>query len=519
MRRVVSLWLPYWPTERLARRLCRRQSGKPHSPASAEPLVLVAGGRGGLTLAAVGPAAEAEGLRPGLPLADARALCPGLKAHAMDPVGDVRALAALADWCLRFTPWVALDGAQGLWLDVTGCAHLFGGERALIDRLVGGLERFGLTARAALAETPGAAHAAARFLTTARAPWAVVPRGGVGEALAPLPVAALRLAPCAAAELERLGLKRVKDLGMLPRAPLAARFGEEVVRRLDEALGRVGEPISPRRAPVPWRLHRVFPEPLTEGEGVRCAVAALVADLCRRLEGAGRGLRRLELTLFRVDRASRRLGVGTARPNREPKHLLSLLKPRLEAPDLGFGVEAMILAAPVIEPLPFAQLPLAAREEGAPGGGAEDLGALIDRLANRLGTANVIRLVPRDSHIPERAVHAVPALASASARPWPDGVVRPLSLLPRPEPIEAVAMMPDAPPALFLWRGRPHRVAHAAGPERLTAEWWRAAASDPEDYRDYYHVEDTDGGRFWVYRRGPYRPGSGPLWYLHGLFA
>ncbi len=549
MKRVISLWFPYWPSERLARRRRKasaeagpvaqaRAATEAGSAAQEAPLVFVGAEQGGLRLAAVSPAAGAEGLAPGMSLADARALVPGmtladaralvpgLVVEAADPQGDARALAALADWCVRFTPWVALDGADGLVLDVSGCARLFGGEAALLGRVVAALNRFGFTVRAALADTPAAAWAAARFARSADpsdrglpAGATIVPRGGAEALLGPLPIAALRLPADTVAALERLGLRRVAALAALPRAPLTARFGGAVGRRLDRALGREAEAIAPRR-PVPAYLaRRVFTEPLIDHAGIATATDGLIAELTGRLEAEGRGLRRLELALYRVDGGRRAVAVGTARATRDPVHIERLLAVRLETLELGFGVEALTLAAPVTEPLAPLQAALAPDGIPADAGG---LGALVDRLAQRLGPANVVRFAPRPSHTPERAVAAVPAMAPAAADGWRADVVRPLCLFPRPEPIEAVAMVPDAPPVRFRWRGRAHRVARAAGPERLAAEWWRAPRADtydPNDWRDYYCVEDAAGARFWLYRHGPYGPGGMARWYLHGIFA
>ena len=523
--------------------------------------------------------AERGGLAPGLPLADARARVPELETAAHDPAGDTRALAELAAWCDRYTPWVAVDGsagagggggcdwggAAGLLLDVTGCCHFFGApgpetgseagpeaepgaENALLADLVTRLARRGVSARAALAETPGAAWALARFaaLPPAR-PWIVVPPGGVRAALAPLPPAALRLAPEAAELLERLGLRRLEALFELPPAALAPRVGPGVARRLAQALGAEPEPISPRR-PVPVQLvRRVFAEPIVAASDIAGALEGLLAALCRDLEAAGLGARRFELTGHRVDDGARRLRLGTSRPNRDPAHLARLFAPQLERLDPGFGIEVMTLAATATQNLSALQLVLAeAGEEGAPGmalGAAPEaagenadpeLAELIDRLNNRLGPGSVARPAPRASHVPERAVAPAPALRETSAA-W-DGskgdwlrdlgggpaqgsvfgaavLSRPLRLLPRPEPVEVVALLPDHPPARFRWRRLGHEVARAEGPERIEPEWWHPRPDLAEEpARDYFRVEVTDGRRYWLYR-------ADGDWFLHGIFG
>ena len=499
-----------------------------------------------MCLLAVSPAAEAAGGHPGLPLAAARALVPGLMVFAADPAGERQTIEDLADWCGRYSPWTAVDGAAGLWLDVTGCAHLFGGETALLEDLVRRLKGFGFAARAALADTPGAAWAAARFASGPAGAWVAIPPGETGPALAPLPAAALRLDGATVDELSRLGLRTIGDLTGAARAPLAARFSKTLIARLDQALGDKGEPISPRRPPPAFRARLAFAEPARTGADVGRAFEKLLAELCARLELAHQGARRMELTLYRLDGTCARAGVGTSRPVREPTHLARLFAEKLAGLDAGFGIEVMTLAATAVDALAAGQLdlavhrrapscvPRAAPEKGAPScvpRAAPEKGTarLIDRLGNHLGPGNVVRLLARASHIPERAFREVSALAQpddagahvhahAASPPAP----RPLQLLPWPEPIEVVAPVPDEAPVMFRWRRRQHRVARAEGPERIGPEWWLEDAnelSSSHRIRDYYRVENVDGRRFWVYREGPYRPGVRPRWYLHGLFA
>lgn len=533
MRRVVSLWLPRFATERwTAARRSRRD-------ARDRPLALVARERGRLVLAAVNAAAAGEGLAPGLPLADARALLPSLITAPHDPAGDGAALARLADWCGRYTPWSAPcstsegsgfgpGGAGGLLLDVSGCCHLFArrqadggsgeeaddGEATLLEDLVTRLRRLGFSARAGLADTPGAAWALARFAGGRGRPWAVAPPGGSRAALEPLPPAALRLPEAAVELMARFGLYRVAALLALPPAVLTPRFGPQAARRIAQALGEAAEPISPRR-PVPAQLvRRPFAEPIAEPESLACALEGLVAELCRSLEAGLLGARRLELTCYRVDGTLERLALGTSRPSRDSQHLRRLFAGQLERIDPGFGIEVMTLAAPLTEPLSALQLVLADSPAAARGVIAE-VPALIDRLGARLGPERIRRPVPRDSRIPERAV-AYPEAPSA-AGPRFSGQrrcgLRPLRLLPRAEPIEAIALLPDHPPARFRWRRLLHHVVRAEGPERLAPEWWLPVPALAEQApRDYFRVEDRDGHRYWLYR-------ADGRWYLQGLFA
>ena len=460
-----------------------------------------------MRLTAVDPAAAGEGLHPGMTLADARAAVPGLAVAEADRAADAETLGRLADWCSRWTPWAATDGADGIALDVGGCAHLFGGEAALLDEMRCRLQRLGFSVRPALADTPAAAWA-----------WARCGSGGVlapgthVAALAPLPVAALRLPAALVCELERLGLATVAALAAIPRPPLASRFGDALLRRLDQALGRQAEPIGPRPPPADWTRCRSFAEPIGRREDVAAGLRLLLRDLTADLALANRGVRRLGLTVYRIDGSIWRRTIGTARPSHAADHLARLFAEPLEELDPGFGIEALALTAAVTEPLPARQLDWQSRDAEP-----DALVRLIDRLQQRLGAAGVVRLAPIESHLPERAVAMVAALAPPARTGWAVPLPRPLRLLPAPEPIAVTAPVPDDPPVAFRWRGGHHRLARAEGPERIAAEWWRAAADAPA--RDYYWVEDDGGGRYWLFRDGPYTPGPPARWYLHGLCA
>ena len=480
-----------------------------------------------------------------MPLADARARMPGLDVVPADPAADVRALQVLAGWCGSFSPWTAPEppaaaGGAGLWLDATGCSHLFGGEAGMLTALVDRVRRLGFTARAAIADTPGAAWAIARFGPEAEV--AVVASGGTESALAGLPVAALRIPPDADEGLCSLGLRCIGDLLALPRGPLAARFGKIVATRLDQALGRTGEPISPL-VPAPAHRERIAPaEPIGRREDVERGLALLLDALCRRLERGHAGVRRLDFALYRVDGGMARVRIGTHHPARDPVHLARLFAEHLDDLDLGEGAEVLTLSAPEIEPLLPEQLSLSARrgEDPAAGGWQEkaDVAPLLDRLVNRLGRGSVTRLALEASHVPERASAEVPAAGGRPAplAPPPGRGGRPLRLFPRPLPIDAVAPVPDGPPVLFRWRRVVHRIAHAEGPERIAPEWWRTRLpwTSPwqQTTRDYYQVEDEAGRRFWLYREGLYAaaggdagveadaaPAPAPRWFVHGLFA
>ena len=523
MRRVISLWLPRFPTDRLSRL----------KPAwRAEPLAVVARETRGLAVMALNGVAEAGGVRLGQTLSDARAIEPRLGVEPSDPAAEMAALQALATWCGRYTPWVALDRSgldAGLWLDVTGCAALRGGETALLADLLHRLAGFGFEAKAALADTPGAAWAFARYRAGAFARYddgGVVLAGETRARLAALPIAALRLGAAEVEALDRVGLRCIGELYRMPRGALARRFGTTLGRRLDQALGAAHEPLSPARAIAPYRVEHLFAEPIASLEAVHATTRALLEALATRLEADGRGVRRLELMLFKVDGAVDERTLGTSLAVREPSYLMRLLVEKLADVDVGFGVDAITLAAPLTDLLPRVQLGLDFEAMGARRADAPDddaaLGQLIDRLGNRLGPESVDRPAPRQSHLPERAVVSAGALEPQSD--WSAHVMRerPLCLLPRPEPIEVIAPIPDDPPVMFRWRRAVHRVRAATGPERLAPEWWRAAGIDAADagesrFRDYYRVEDETGRRFWLFRLGAFRPGATPAWFMHGL--
>jgi protein ImuB len=516
------------------------------------PLVLAAPKTGAIRLAAVTLRAQKAGLFPGQTLADARAMASKVSVRDHDPGGDATALNTLASWCGRYTPWAAPSGlesggAAGLWLDISGCAHLFGGEALMLDDLTGRLARKGYTTRVGLSDTTGAAWAAARFGVPAKSMTIIMPPGEQRQSLAALPIAALRLPYKTLDALKRLGLHNIADLAALPRAGLTRRFGELPARRLDQAFGEIDEPISPR-APAPvWRLHTAFPEALGREEGIAAAVRNLAESLCNRLARAERGVRRLELCLYRAAGRVDTIVAGTSRASRDPDHLVRLLEEQLDrlpelptsAPDAMSAaaegmVETITLTATGSEPLQMTQTKLSGSRDINPAG----IEQLVDRLSVRFGPDNVRRFAVHESHLPERVQTSIPALASTPEQTgkqarepnvWQTPLPRPPRLLTRPEPIEVVAPVPDDPPAMFRWRGELHRVTRAEGPERIASEWWRAhesagASNLPDaDTRDYYRVEDDYGRRFWLYRDGLYDHSrdlnNPPKWYLHGFFG
>ena len=517
------------------------------------PFALVAPGRRGPVLWAVNREAGAKGLRSGMRLADARALLAGLVTARADAAADRQGLERLALWCNRFTPWCAVDGGNGgdedgdsgdgrLLLDITGCAHLFGGEAALMGEIAARLAGLGIENRLGLADTPGAAWALARFgpaengrPENGRPETRIAAPGDTHAAIAGLPVEALRLAAEDAHLLRRLGLVTIGAVEGLPRASLARRFasrerGSAVLARLDRALGRQAEPIVPM-APPPACLERLaLPEPLIDRDGLDAVLARLMPGLAASLERDGLGVRRLALWCYRVDGGVVRRAVATARAIRDGDHLLRLFRETLETVDPGFGIDLAALHAERVEPLAPTQLVLAGdkRRRG-------DVDLLVDRLLAKLGEGAVCRLEPVARHRPEKAERTVapgrepvPWSEPPEAPATPQRPQRPFRLFDRPEPIDVMAEVPDGPPLLFTWRRVRRRVMRAAGPERIEPEWWAGAGGRDETMRDYYRVEDAEGRRYWLYRAGLYGndggdggtgTGNSPRWYVHGLYG
>ncbi|WP_280949713.1 Y-family DNA polymerase [Xaviernesmea rhizosphaerae] len=494
-----------------------------------ETLLVCAGQRGNaMALTGLSPSAAARGLRLGQPLAEARALFPGLDVRQEDAAADRQWLEQLADWCDRYTPLVACDRPDGLLLDITGCAHLFGGEASLLAQVLREIGALGLHAKAAIADSAALAGAVARF-----GPGGVIAPGEGRAALAPLPVAALRLEAGVVTALHKLGLRQIGALLDAPRAPLVRRFGPDLLRRLDQALGAQGEPISPRRPVAPVSAERRLLTSIDTVETILSLVAPLAEAFLPQLEERGTGGRLFELVLFRVDGIVLRLSAGTSAPLRSPARIAALFSARLANPqtvlDAGFGFEIVRLNVLHDGPYKTEQ----GRLQGASGeaeAGELSLGAFLDSIAARFGDHFLLVGTHRESHLPERAVETLPAaralLAPAQGRAAGQTLSpvfarphrRPIRLLDPPELMEAFAAeVPDGPPAAFRWRRLRHQVRHAEGPERIAPEWWRDGQGAAT--RDYFRVEDEEGYRFWIFRDGFYDAAHLPRWYMHGFFA
>ncbi|MEO4043894.1 DNA polymerase Y family protein [Hoeflea sp. CAU 1731] len=525
-QRILSIALPCLSIDRMARRKRGRSwrlTGRPDVP----PLAAISRIRNAQRIVAVEEEGERAGLRGGQSLSDARALAPDLDSFDHDAEADMALLTSVAIWCDRYTPLVAIDqpsdaiagGCGGLFLDISGCVHLFGGEQAMLDDVTARLRGAGFAAQAAIADTAGAAWAAARYGDRR-----IVEPGDQLTALGGLPLAALRLDPDCIDMLGKLGLRTIGCIADLPRAPLAARFGAQLLRRLDQALGREEEVIQPRLPTAELSSEKIFAEPIALQEDIERTIGLLAANLQPLMDARQVGARRLELRLFRVDGKVAAIEVRSAGPVRTPDRIQMLFRERIagfhEDLDAGFGFDLIRLN--VLE----SQERLARQDDLVAGGDAhEAFDSLVDRLGARLGVDRVLRFASADTHIPERSFGLVSAAGDrpdssgfAVAAEAPCVLTRPLLLFDRPEPVEAIAEAPDGPPVRFRWRRAVYRIVRSEGPERIGAQWWLEGRGGRS--RDYYRVEDDEGHRFWIFRHGLFgSETTHPKWYMHGLFA
>nr|WP_084356123.1 DNA polymerase Y family protein [Novosphingobium lentum] len=494
------------------------------------PLAFVTKVRNAPRLAAVDARALALGIVPGLTLADARARQPDLVAVGMDESADRHWLDDLARQCMDFSPLVSLARPDGITIDITGVAHLFGSAERLAEAVEDRLAQAGMTLRRAIAATADAAQALARHACASD-------DADERTAIRALPVEALGLDPLATVGLQRAGLKTVGDVAVRPAASIAARFGAGAVAALHGLTGDAGgsapRPLVTLAPRVPLRFERRFAEPVTHQDTIARTLLDLLHEAAAALAGRALGGRGFRLMLFRSDGAKRRLDIATSAPTRDPALVLRLFDERIatlaDPLDPGFGYDSMTLTVRVAEPLEALQPALDCGGSGEAGPDADAvLAELIDRLSTRLGPDCLRRLAPRASHIPEQGQLALPAIHGGAPLRWPapppgEPPMRPLFLFDPPQPVEVIAAVPDGPPHRFRWRRKSHEVRLYEGPERIAAEWWKHRGGEHDGKgsltRDYYRIEDVRGRRYWLFRHGLYDEKPDPRWYLHGLFA
>lgn len=497
MRRFVSIWFRHLATDWFTLRRAQLR---------VMPFVLRAPVHGRMMVMAANACAQIKGVHAGMALADARAFIPDLE--VLDDMPDLvgKLLKRLAEWCIRFTPIAAVDLPDGLLLDVTGCAHLWGGDAPYLADIVRRLNIRGYDVRAAMADTPGAAWAVARF---GKEPL-VIDSGRHIEAVLPLPPEALRLEADVVERLHKLGLRRISQFIQMPRASLRRRFGQHFILRLDQALGHEAESIQPVQPLEPYQERLPCLEPVTTATAIEIALQQLLETLCLRLHNEYKGLRAAVFKGYRVDGKVVQADIATSRPSHNVKHLFKLFEIKLPTLEPALGIDLFQLEALKVEDHFPRQDKL---WEG--GGGLEDerLSELLDRLAGKVGAESIHRYLPTEHYWPERSFKPAASLQEKPTTLWRDKL-RPMQLLTVPEKIEVTAPIPDYPPMLFRHKGKVHKIVKADGPERIEQEWWLQQGQ----HRDYYHVEDEEGRRYWLFRLGHYDDKT-YQWFLHGFFS
>jgi protein ImuB len=499
-RRFISLWFRHLMTDRLALRQPELKD---------VPFVFAAPVRNRMVITAANLLAETQGITVGMAAADAKAIVPNLQVIDDIPGQSAKLLKALGEWCIRYSPLIAVDLPDGLIMDVSGCAHLWSGERGYLKEIVTRLRSKGYDVRGSMADTVSTAWAIARFGRLKP----IIEPGAQSDALLSLPPAALRLDPLILERLQKLGFYTIKSFIGVKRSVLRRRFGQGLLLRLDQALGNEDEPLQLLQPAEPYSERLPCLEPIRTATGIEIAIKTLLEILCLRLKGEGKGIRTAILKGYRVDGQIIQADIGTNRASHDINHLFKLFELKIPLLEPALGIELFTLEAPKVEDAEPEQEELWSFE----GRGLADtsLAELLDRLANKIGANNIHRFLPQEHYWPERSVKSTISLKEKPATAWRTGRPRPSLLLPRPERIEVTALIPDYPPMLFIYKDEVHHIKKADGPERIEREWWL----DQGEHRDYYQVEDEKGQRYWLFRSGHYSGDHSKQWFIHGFFA
>lgn len=495
-KRYVSLWLPLFAADSMARR-------KPEL--CAVPFVLCSPQHGRMTVTAANALARAEGIVPGKVVADARAILPELEVLPDDPGATATLLESLAEWCLRFAPVIAVDPPDGILLDISGCAHLWGGERPYLEHILARFGNGGYSVRGAIADTIGAAWGLSHYGENL----GIANGGAHADALAGLPPSALRVDDVVLARMEKLGFRHVGQFMRMPKSVLRRRFGDSLLLRLGQALGSEPEALKPIRPTIPHLERLPCMEPIRTAVGIEIALQRLLETMCKRLAAEGAGIRNALFRGYRIDGKMEQIGIGTSRASSNPAHLFKLFALKIPTIEPALGIELFELEATLVEDEPKPQEALWETK-----GDRTRVAELLDTIAGKVGIDAIRRYLPEQHHWPERSVKATASLDEVPDNAWPSDKVRPLHLLARPEPISVMVVLPDYPPIMFTHKGKTYRLAKAEGPERIEQEWW----IDDGQPRDYYRAEDENGSRYWLFRSGQYGDGE-PQWFLHGFFS
>lgn len=474
------------------------------------PFVFAAPDHGRMMITAVSPLAFSFGVETGMRAADAKAICPGLE--VLDDKADRprNLLRGLGEWCVRYSPIVAIDefGMDGLLLDVSGCTHLWGGERGYLKEIVSRLKGKGYTVRLAIADTPGAAWAVSHYGKITP----LIPASGQADALLNLVPDALRLDAVVLAKLRKMGFYHIKSFIGMPRSVLRRRFGEDFLLRLAQAIGTEPEVLVPLQIPVAFSERLACLEPIKTKVGIEIAITKLLESLCGRMQSEGKGLRTGVLTGYRIDGKVVQISIGTSGATHSISHLFKLFQLKIDQIRPALGIEFFVLDAPKVDDV---EVPQEEMWSAKPGLDDQSVIRLLDRVAGKVGSQVIQRYLPATRYWPERAAFRSLSITEKPISAWRVDKPRPTELLKKPFPIEVMALIPDHPPKFFIYKGTRHIVVKADGPERIEREWWL----DQGEHRDYYQVEDEQGGRYWLFRSGHYGGEQKYQWFIHGFFA
>lgn len=498
-KRYMSIWFRHLKTDWFVRR---------NPPLAATAFVLAAPDHGRMVVTAANALAQKEGIDGGTAVADARAILPGLQVFDDIPELSTKLLTGLAEWCIRFTPAVAIDKPDGLLLDISGCAHLWGGEKKYVTEIQNRFIQFGYDTRIAIADTIGTAWAVCRFGQDE----CIVEKGCQSTALFSLAPAALRIDTAITERLQKLGLRQISSFINMPRPSLRRRFGVELLQQLDKALGHEEEQIIPLVPLQPYQERLPCLEPIVTAKGIEIALERLLNALCLRLKQEEKGLRQAIFTGYRIDGKIVKLEIGTTAASCNSKHLFKLFEIKIDSVEPALGIELFTMDALKVEDLSAKQENLWGDQAGLHDTG---LSELLDRVAGKLGADKIHRYLPDEHYWPERSFKLATTLNEPLQTAWKLSRPRPLQLLPRPEAIEVTAPIPDYPPMNFRYKGTLHKIIKADGPERIEQEWWLQQGQ----HRDYYYVEDEQGHRYWLFRLGHYDTSKLYQWFIHGFFA
>lgn len=498
MKRFAAIWFPFLKTDWFSIR----------QPSLRDlPFVLVTTDHGRMLITAANDKAIAQSIHPGMVAADAKAIHPSLIVID-DQIGLAeRLLKRIAEWCIRFSPCVAVDGDNGLFLEASGCTHLWGGDGRYVKDITSRFNNYGYTVRVSIADTIGAAWAMSRFAKDE----CIIEPGQHSTALLYLPAAALRLDDDTIDRLNKLGLRQVKDFIGMPRSALRRRFGESIIKKINQALGKEDEMIQPIHPPTPYEERLPCLEPIVTATGIEMALQRLLETICKRLQREGKGIRTAVLKCYRVDGKIEQVEIGTIRASHHVEHLFRLFELKISSIEPALGIELFILEATKVEDHVSLQSTI---WKGSSGLQDERISELLDRLSNKIGASSIHRYLPNEHYWPERSVKAANSLDEHAISTWKVDRPRPLQLLANPETIEVMAPIPDYPPMNFRYKKKLHTIIKADGPERIEQEWW----IEQGQHRDYYYVEDEEGCRYWLFRLGHYEDAE-YRWFIHGVFV